>query len=54
MVNYFVRRSARPYMTTFSGLDRPWRELERRIGPMRHKSLALGGAYVAWGSVPEE
>jgi hypothetical protein len=54
IVNYFVRRSARPYMTTFNGLDCPWRELERRIGPMRHKPLALGGAYVAWGSVPEE
>lgn len=51
IVNYFVRRSARPYMTTFSGLDRPWRELERRVGRMEHDSLALGGAYVAWGSV---
>ena len=29
VVNYFVRRSARPYVTTFDGLDRPWRELER-------------------------
>ena len=51
VVNFFVRRAARPYMTTFEGLDRPWRELERHIGEMRHRSLALGGAYVAWGAI---
>jgi hypothetical protein len=39
-------------MTTFEGLDRPWRELERyTAGEMRSKSLALGGAYVAWGTI---
>jgi demethylmenaquinone methyltransferase/2-methoxy-6-polyprenyl-1,4-benzoquinol methylase len=53
IVNYFVRRSARPYMTTFAGLDRPWRVLEGRLGPMEHESMALGGAYVAWGTLPE-
>ncbi|HEX8075836.1 MAG TPA: methyltransferase domain-containing protein [Thermoleophilaceae bacterium] len=52
IVNRLVRRSARPYMTTFEGLDRPWRELERyTAGEMRSKSLALGGAYVAWGTI---
>ena len=30
-VNFVVRRAARPYMTTFAGLDRPWRELERHL-----------------------
>jgi ubiquinone/menaquinone biosynthesis C-methylase UbiE len=53
IVNLFVRRAARPYVTTFDGLDRPWRELERYAGPMEHKDLALGGAYVAWGTIEE-
>ncbi len=48
-VNLVVRRMARPYMTTFAGLDRPWRGLERYAGEMRHRSHAFGGAYVAWG-----
>jgi ubiquinone/menaquinone biosynthesis C-methylase UbiE len=47
VVNAAVRRSARPYMTTFRGLDRPWRELERYADEMQHQSLAFGGAYVA-------
>jgi ubiquinone/menaquinone biosynthesis C-methylase UbiE len=47
LVNMFVRRSARPYTTTFSGLERPWRELERYAHEFDVKSLALGGAYVA-------
>jgi ubiquinone/menaquinone biosynthesis C-methylase UbiE len=51
VVNFFVRRSARPYVTTFHGLDRPWRELERYAGEMQSEALALGGAYVAWGQV---
>jgi SAM-dependent methyltransferase len=51
VVNAAVRRSARPYMTTFQGLDRPWRELERHADEMQHQSLAFGGAYVAWGNV---
>ena len=49
VVDFFVRRSARPYVTTFRGLDRPWRELERHAGPLESESLAFGGAYVAWG-----
>jgi hypothetical protein len=54
IVNYFVRRSARPYMTTFRGLDRPWRELERYTGAFDVRSLALGGAYVASASVSDD
>jgi hypothetical protein len=47
IVNFFVRRSARPYVTTIRGLDRPWRELEHYITALNVRSLALGGAYVA-------
>jgi SAM-dependent methyltransferase len=49
-VNFFVRRAARPYVTTFHGLDRPWRELER-YAAIQQRSLALGGAYLAWGQL---
>jgi ubiquinone/menaquinone biosynthesis C-methylase UbiE len=51
-VNVVVRRAARPFMTTFAGLDRPWRELERHAPGMEHRDMALGGAYVAWGAIP--
>jgi demethylmenaquinone methyltransferase/2-methoxy-6-polyprenyl-1,4-benzoquinol methylase len=52
IVNFFVRRAARSYITTFRGLDRPWGELERHTGSMAHRDLALGGAYLAWGRLP--
>lgn len=53
IVNHFVRRAARRYITTFEGLDRPWRELERYTGPMKHRDLALGGAYVVSGEIQQ-
>jgi ubiquinone/menaquinone biosynthesis C-methylase UbiE len=53
IVNYFVRRSARPYMTTFGGLDRPWEVLERYTTEVRVRPLALGGAYVCAARVRE-
>jgi ubiquinone/menaquinone biosynthesis C-methylase UbiE len=54
IVNFFVRRSARPYVTTFRGLDRPWHELERYVHEFDVKSLALGGAYVASARVIDD
>ena len=54
LVNFFVRRSAKPYMTTFRGLDRPCRELERYAQEFDVKSLALGGAYVASSRLTDE
>jgi ubiquinone/menaquinone biosynthesis C-methylase UbiE len=54
LVNFFVRCSAKPYMTTFHGLDRPWRELERYVHEFDVKSLALGGAYVASARVTDD
>jgi demethylmenaquinone methyltransferase/2-methoxy-6-polyprenyl-1,4-benzoquinol methylase len=50
-VNLVVRRIARLYVTTLRGVDRPWRELERHAETLEHRSLALGGLYVAWGTV---
>jgi hypothetical protein len=54
IVNFLVRRSARPYVTTFRGLDRPWRELERYTHEFDVKSLVLGGAYVASSRLTNE
>jgi len=48
-VNAFVRLKARSYITTFDGLDKPWRELERQLRPLEVRSVALGGAYIASG-----
>jgi ubiquinone/menaquinone biosynthesis C-methylase UbiE len=50
IVNWFVRRAARGYITTFDGLERPWRLLEK-YAEMTWRPRALGGAYVAWGTV---
>jgi len=44
---------ARPYMTTWANLDRPWRGLEARGGRVRVVRRALwGSAYVAVGTLP--
>lgn len=51
LTNAVVRRAARPYMTTFRGLQRPWSDLERHTDGMHHRPRALGGAYVAWGRI---
>jgi ubiquinone/menaquinone biosynthesis C-methylase UbiE len=53
-VNFFVRRAAKPYVTTFDGLDRPWRYLERYAPNVKASDLALGGAYVASGLVEQD
>jgi ubiquinone/menaquinone biosynthesis C-methylase UbiE len=54
VVNFFVRRSARPYMTTLRGLDRPWGILERYITELELRPLALGGAYVCSARIRDE
>ena len=54
VVNFFVRRSAAPYVTTFDGLDRPWRILERYMESIEIRDLALGGAYVASGRITSD
>jgi hypothetical protein len=54
LVNFFVRRSAARYVTTFEGLDRPWRILEKYMEAIEIRELALGGAYVASGRVASD
>ena len=42
---------ARPYVTTFSGLERPWRLVEARLANLRVISVLLGTTYLAYGTV---
>jgi SAM-dependent methyltransferase len=51
-VNAAVWLVSRRYVTTFSGFDRPWRELERLLPDLFVRPVALGAAYLAWGSKP--
>ncbi len=51
-VNAYVRLKSRPYVTTLEGFDRPWQHLERQIHDLSIESVALGGAYIASGTVP--
>jgi ubiquinone/menaquinone biosynthesis C-methylase UbiE len=48
-VNLGMWLVARNYVTTFAGFDRPWRLLEQFVPDLQVESVALGGAYVAWG-----
>jgi len=49
--NGYVRRNNAPYMTTFDGLDRPWRHLERFVPGLTRRSALLGAGYLGWGTV---
>jgi demethylmenaquinone methyltransferase/2-methoxy-6-polyprenyl-1,4-benzoquinol methylase len=51
-VNAAVRVAAWRSTTTLAGLDRPWRLLEARIGPMTVEARLVGAVYVAQGVVP--
>jgi ubiquinone/menaquinone biosynthesis C-methylase UbiE len=42
---------ARPYVTTYRGLDRPWGLIEPRLAELRIESLMLGTNYLARGRV---
>ena len=41
-----------PYVRDFAGFDRPWARLERRVERLRVQETALGGGYLASGTVP--
>jgi trans-aconitate methyltransferase len=51
-VNAAVRVAAWRSTTTLAGLDRPWRLLEARIGPMTVEERLFGAVYLAQGVVP--
>ncbi len=51
-VNLFVWSIAHEGVTTFEGFDRPWRYLKSYVPELEVKSLAGGGSYMAWGTVP--
>lgn len=42
---------ARPYVTTLSGLDRPWGLIEPRLSNLRVRSVLFGTTYLACGTV---
>jgi len=50
-LNPLVRRRARPYMTTFEGLERPWSLLERRLSRFEWRSRNFGSGWIGWGRV---
>ena len=41
-----------PYVRDFAGFDRPWRRLEGRVDRLRVQETAMGGGYLASGTVP--
>jgi ubiquinone/menaquinone biosynthesis C-methylase UbiE len=52
-VNAYVRYIARQYVTTFEGFGKPWSLLKELVPNLQVRSILLGGAYVAWGRLPE-
>ena len=50
--NVLVRAQARPYMTTFEGLARPWDLLERHLAGFERASVLFGTGYIGWGEAP--
>jgi SAM-dependent methyltransferase len=41
-----------PFVRDFTGFDRPWRRLEPRLDRLRVQEIAMGGGYLASGTVP--
>jgi demethylmenaquinone methyltransferase/2-methoxy-6-polyprenyl-1,4-benzoquinol methylase len=50
-LNLVVLAQARPYMTTFEGLGRPWSLLEKYLDAFERESVLLGTGYIGWGTV---
>ncbi len=50
-VNIIVRAKARPYMTTFEGLDKPWDLALPYLSQFEWTSELFGIAYIGWGRV---
>jgi demethylmenaquinone methyltransferase/2-methoxy-6-polyprenyl-1,4-benzoquinol methylase len=41
-----------PFVRDFAGFDRPWARLEPRLDRLRVQEIAMGGGYLAAGTVP--
>jgi SAM-dependent methyltransferase len=41
-----------PYVRDFAGFDRPWTHLKPRLRRLRVQEIAMGGGYLASGTVP--
>ncbi|MDT7581649.1 MAG: hypothetical protein QOK35_2913 [Pseudonocardiales bacterium] len=41
-----------PFVRDFTGFDRPWGRLEPRLARLRVQEVAMGGGYLASGTVP--
>ena len=50
-VNVIVRAKARPYMTTFEGLDKPWDLALPYLSEFEWSSALFGICYIGWGRV---
>jgi ubiquinone/menaquinone biosynthesis C-methylase UbiE len=48
-VNLYVLAAARPYMTTFEGLGRPWSHLETHLERFETEPTLWGTGYIGWG-----
>lgn len=46
-----ARAVARPYVTTFEGIDRPWTILAEAVPDLRLELLYRGCIFVAWGTI---
>ena len=50
-INLMVAAAAMHSVSSLQGLDKPWSELERLVGPMRVRKLLGDGVYLASGSL---
>ena len=50
-LNLVVLAQARPYMTTFEGLGRPWSLLDGYLEQFERESVLFGTGYIGWGEV---
>jgi demethylmenaquinone methyltransferase/2-methoxy-6-polyprenyl-1,4-benzoquinol methylase len=51
-LSLYIRSLHANYVRDFTGFDRPWRLLERRLAGFRVTEVALGSGYLATGRVP--
>ena len=50
-VNVIVRAKARPYMTTFEGLEKPWDLASPYLSEFEWRPVLFGIGYIGWGRV---